>query len=177
LLEGGRISVNLTGPTLPEDSFLEFIQGLFRVNGMCADAMIIEITESSALSDLACAKKFMSSLNEMGCKFALDDFGKGFSSLSSLKHLAVDYIKIDGGFVRDILTDPVDEAMVKTINDIGHSMGKIVVAEFIENEAIQSQLAELGIDFGQGFGIAKPYPLAEFSVNKANSHGNVTHHN
>ncbi|MFT5974034.1 MAG: Amt family ammonium transporter, partial [Gammaproteobacteria bacterium] len=166
LLEGGRISINLTGPTLSEDSFLEFIQALFRVNGMCADAMIIEITESSALSDLHCAQKFMAALGKMGCKFALDDFGKGFSSLSSLKHLAVDYIKIDGGFVRDMLTDPVDEAMVKTINDIGHSMDKIVVAEFVENDAIQSRLTELGVDFGQGFGISRPYPLDDFNVNK-----------
>jgi diguanylate cyclase (GGDEF)-like protein/PAS domain S-box-containing protein len=166
LLKGGRISINLTGPTLSEDSFLEFILALFEVNSMCADAMIIEITESSALSDLPCAQKFMASLSKMGCQFALDDFGKGFSSLGSLKHLAVDYIKIDGGFVRDMLNDPVDEAMVKTINDIGHSMGKMVVAEFVENEAIQARLTELGVDFGQGFGISKPYPLAEFNVDK-----------
>jgi diguanylate cyclase (GGDEF)-like protein/PAS domain S-box-containing protein len=166
LLEGGRISINLTGATLSEDSFLEFIEAQFETNGMCADAMIIEITESSALNDLACAKRFISSLSEMGCKFALDDFGKGFSSLSSLKHLAVDYLKIDGGFVKDILTDSVDEAMVKTINDIGHSMGKIVVAEFVENEAIQSRLAEMGVDFAQGFEISTPYPLVEFSANK-----------
>ena len=134
---------------------------------MCADAMIIEITESSALNDLSCAQKFISSLSAMGCKFALDDFGKGFSSLSSLKHLAVDYIKIDGGFVRDILTEPIDEAMVKTIIEIGHSMGIIVVAEFVENAAIQSRLTELGSDYGQGYGITKPYPLSEFKVKKA----------
>ena len=166
LLEGGRISINLTGPTICEDSFLAFTQELFSVNGMCADAMIIEITESSALSNLPCAQKFMASLKKMGCKFALDDFGKGFSSLSGLKHLAVDYIKIDGGFVKDMLNDPVDEAMVKTINDIGHSMGKIVVAEFVENQAIQARLTELGIDFGQGFGIARPSPLDDFKVYK-----------
>lgn len=167
LLEGGRISVNLTGQTLSEDSFLDFILELFRTKGMCADAMIIEITESSALNDLSCAQKFISSLSAMGCKFALDDFGKGFSSLSSLKHLAVDYIKIDGGFVRDILTEPIDEAMVKTIIEIGHSMGIIVVAEFVENAAIQSRLTELGSDYGQGYGITKPYPLSEFKVKKA----------
>ena len=166
LLEGGRISINLTGPTICEDSFLAFTQELFSINGICADAMIIEITESSALNNLPCAQKFMTSLQKMGCKFALDDFGKGFSSLSGLKNLAVDYIKIDGGFVKDMLNNPVDEAMVKTINDIGHSMGKIVVAEFVENQAIQVRLTELGIDFGQGFGIARPSPLDDFKIYK-----------
>jgi len=169
LLDNGRISINLTGPTLSEDSFLEFTLQLFNIYGQCADAMIIEITESSALNNLPCAQQFMSSLSQMGCKFALDDFGKGFSSLSGLKHLAVDYIKIDGGFVSGMLKDSVDEAMVKTINEIGHSMNKIVVAEFVENEAIQSRLTELGIDFGQGYGIAKPCPLSEFAVFKAKS--------
>jgi EAL domain-containing protein (putative c-di-GMP-specific phosphodiesterase class I) len=113
LLEGDRISINLAGPTLFENSFLEFILKLFTVNGMCTDTVIIEITGSSALSDLFCGQRFLTPFSEIGCQFVLDDFGKGFSLLGSPKHLSMDYIKMEEGLVRDRLTDPFDDAMRK----------------------------------------------------------------
>jgi len=163
LLKGGRISINLTGVTICEESFLEFVDQQLEHFEHCAGSMIIEITENSALNNLPAALRFMSRLKAMGCQFALDDFGKGFSSLSSLKHLPVDFIKIDGGFVRDILVDSMDESIVKTINEIGHTMDKAVIAEFVESEEILNRLHELSIDYGQGYYIAKPCPLGEFT--------------
>jgi len=163
LLNGGRISINLTGVTICEESFLEFADQQFERFGHCAESMIIEITENSALNNLPAALRFICKLKAMGCQFALDDFGKGFSSLSSLKHLPVDYIKIDGGFVRDILVDTMDETIVKTINTIGQAMEKGVIAEFVESEEIFERLQSLHIDYGQGYYIARPCPLHEFT--------------
>ena len=94
-----------------------------------------------------------------GCTFALDDFGRGLSSFAYLKSLPVDFVKIDGFFVKDILSDPVDRAMVKAIIDMGHALGKLTIAEFVENQAILAELIELGIDYVQGYGIAKPVQL------------------
>ena len=163
LLNGGRISINLTGVTICEESFLEFADQQFDRFGHCAKSMIIEITENSALNNLPAALRFIRKLKAMGCQFALDDFGKGFSSLSSLKHLPVDFIKIDGGFVRDILVDTMDETIVKTINAIGQAMDKGVIAEFVESEEIFDRLQSLHIDYGQGYYIARPCPLHEFT--------------
>jgi diguanylate cyclase (GGDEF)-like protein/PAS domain S-box-containing protein len=160
LLKGGRLSINITGATLSDTKFLQFAQQQLRDKNMHADAIIIEITENSALSNRSAALTFMSEMRSIGCQFALDDFGKGFSSLSCLKQLPIDYIKIDGGFVQNILTDPVDEIMVKTIRTIGHSIGKMVIAEFVESDEIRSRLRALKIDYGQGFAIGKPSPLS-----------------
>ena len=161
-LNGGRLSINISGATLSDATFLKFARKKLNQNKMNADSIIIEITENSALSNLPSALKFILAMKKIGCQFALDDFGKGFSSLSILKQLPIDYIKIDGSFVKDILNDPVDEAMVQTICTIGHTMGKKVVAEFVESEEIISRLQELNIDFAQGFAIAKPSPLSQF---------------
>lgn len=161
-LRGGRISINLSGVTLSESSFLEFTEQQFQLHGMSAESMIIEITENSALNNLTAAQNFMTRLKELGCQFALDDFGKGFSSFSSLKHLPVDYVKIDGGFVRDMLIDRMDEKIVRTINEISQSMGKKVIVEYVESEAIWDRLAHFGVDYGQGFAVARPAPLDQF---------------
>ncbi len=98
-------------------------------------------------------------MKERGCSFALDDFGSGLSSFAYLKNLPIDFLKIDGLFVRDILSDPIDLAMVKSINDIAHLMGKKTIAEYVENEQILEKLREVGVDYAQGYGIAKPAPL------------------
>jgi EAL domain-containing protein (putative c-di-GMP-specific phosphodiesterase class I) len=95
----------------------------------------------------------------LGCRFSLDDFGTGLSSFGYLKHFPVDYLKIDGSFVRNILTDPIDREMVRSINEIGHLTGKKTIAEFAENEEIISMLRGLGLDYAQGYGIATPSPV------------------
>ncbi len=119
-----------------------------------------EITETAAIANLSTAKEFINKLKVRGCHFALDDFGSGLSSFSYLKELPVDYLKIDGTFVKGIIDDPIDLAMVKSINDIGHVMGKKTVAEFVENKKILELLKTIGVDYAQGFGIARPRPLA-----------------
>ena len=120
-----------------------------------------EITETAAISNLSGAMTFIRELSRHGCSFALDDFGSGVSSFGYLKNLNVDFIKIDGGFVKDLATDPIDYAMVKSINDIAHVMGKKTVAEYVENNDILAALQEIGVDYAQGFGIGIPSPLAE----------------
>ena len=114
-----------------------------------------------AISNLGAASTFISILQEMGCRFALDDFGSGLSSFGYLKNLPVDYLKIDGMLVKDIVKDPIDHAMVKSINDIGHVMGMKTIAEFVENDEIKNMLIEIGVDYAQGYGIEKPAPLED----------------
>ena len=126
-----------------------------------AHKISFEITETAAIANLSYATKFINQLKEQGCLFSLDDFGSGLSSFAYLKNLPVDYLKIDGLFVKDILHDKVDLAMVKSINEVGHVMNKKTIAEFVENEAIFNLLKSLGIDYAQGYGIGKPVPLDE----------------
>jgi EAL domain-containing protein (putative c-di-GMP-specific phosphodiesterase class I) len=108
---------------------------------------------------LRAATHFISSLRELGCRFALDDFGSGLSSFGYLKNLQVDYLKIDGIFVKDIADDPIDHAMVKSINDIGHVMGMKTIAEFVESNKIKGMLRKLGVDYAQGYEIGRPQPF------------------
>jgi Amt family ammonium transporter len=131
---------------------------LFRVN---PGNICFEITETAAISNLTRAKAFITSLKEKGCLFALDDFGSGLSSFGYLKSLPVDYLKIAGNFIQDITSDAVDLAMVDAINQIGHIMGLITVAESVEDDRILEKIRQAGIDYGQGFGIEKPIPVAE----------------
>ena len=116
-----------------------------------------EITETSAIANLAQATALICQLKDLGCRFSLDDFGSGMSSFAYLKHLPVDYLKIDGGFVKDMIEDPIDHAMVEAINHIGHVMKIETIAEFVENEAVLVALRRVGVDYAQGYGIEKPY--------------------
>lgn len=155
------ISINLSGQSLVEQSVLDFIITQLDGKGIDCKKICFEITETAAISNLGVAKQFMSTLKERGCQFALDDFGSGLSSFGYLKNLSVDYLKIDGMFVKDIVNDPIDHAMVKSINEIGQVMGMRTIAEFVENDEIKSMLEEIGVNYGQGYGIARPKPLED----------------
>jgi diguanylate cyclase (GGDEF)-like protein/PAS domain S-box-containing protein len=154
-------SINLSGQSLTEDGFLDFVVESLLESSISREKICFEITETAAISNLNIAIKFISTLKDMGCRFALDDFGSGLSSFGYLKSLPVDYLKIDGMFVKDIVDDPIDFAMVKSINEIGHVMGMKTIAEFVENGAIKEMLKKLGVDYVQGYGIGKPIPLSE----------------
>jgi len=157
-------SINLSGNTLSDDMFSEFLLLQFKEHDIPSHKICFEITETSAISNLEVALRFFHSFsNDLNCKFSLDDFGTGHSSFAYLKNMPVDFIKIDGQFVRDITSDPIDMAMVRSINEIAQIMGKKTIAEFVENEQILKQLKLIGIDFVQGYHIAKPVSLDEFS--------------
>jgi len=119
------------------------------------------------VTNLTQATRFIDELKALGCSFALDDFGCGLSSFAYLKNLQVDYLKIDGMFVRDIVDDPIDRAMVRSINEIGHVMGKKTIAEFVENDGVLALLRNIGVDYVQGYGIEKPVLLSDFKSLKA----------
>lgn len=155
----GLCSLNLSGATLGDETFLDFVLSLFSETGVPAGKICFEITETTAITNLSNTMRFIRALQDRGCRFSLDDFGSGLSSFAYLKNLPVDYLKIDGAFVKDIIRDPVSLAMVKSINEIGHVMGKKTIAEFVENEAILRKLKEIGVDYYQGFGISEPQPI------------------
>lgn len=149
--------INLSGASLSEDHFLEFFREKLQQSMLPPQKICIEITETTAISHLAKTSEFMSQLkSEMGCSFALDDFGSGVSSFAYLKRLPVDYLKIDGAFVREMLNDPIDRAMINAINTIGHVMGIKTIAEYVENDSILEELKSIGVDFVQGYAIDKP---------------------
>jgi len=158
----GQFTINLSGQSINDARFLEFLVELITAADVPAQMICFEITETAAITNLGKATQFISKLKEFGCSFALDDFGSGLSSFAYLKNLPVDYLKIDGSFVKDILEDPIDEAMVRSINDIGHVMGKKTIAEFVENKETLDMLREIGVDYIQGYGIDMPKPLDDF---------------
>lgn len=152
-------AVNLSGATLNEDGMADFLRQQFIQYAVPYNQICFEITETVAIANLSKASQFIHQLRALGCRFALDDFGSGMSSFAYLKHLPVDYLKIDGGFVKDLLDDPVDDAMVKAISHIGQVMGLKTIAEYVENAATLERITALGVDFAQGYGIARPVPL------------------
>jgi diguanylate cyclase (GGDEF)-like protein/PAS domain S-box-containing protein len=158
------VSINLSGQSLGDERFLGDVLELFDEFGVAAQKICFEITETSVIANLANAQTFIDVLHERGCRFALDDFGSGLSSFSYLKVLPVDFLKIDGSFVRGILHDKNDLNMVKSINQIGHLMGMQTIAEFVEERATQERIIQVGVDYIQGFAIGKPKPLLAESV-------------
>ena len=154
-------SLNLSGHSLGDEEFLQFVMRQFKEKEIPPQKICFEVTETAAIANLAMATRFINVLKRRGCMFALDDFGSGLSSFAYLKNLDVDFLKIDGVFVKHILDDPIDLAMVKSINDIGHVMGKKTIAEFAENEAVLKKLREIGVDYAQGYAVGRPQPLTQ----------------
>jgi len=152
-------SINLSGASIGDESFLDFIRGQFSHFNVPCQSICFEITETAAIARLDKATHFIQELRALGCLFSLDDFGAGMSSFAYLKHLPVDYLKIDGGFVKDMADDPIDRAMVEAINSVGHVMGKKTIAEFVDSDRVIALLREIGVDFAQGYGVAKPQPF------------------
>jgi diguanylate cyclase (GGDEF)-like protein len=162
------ISINLSGHSLCDDKFAKFLEDQFAVYGIPPQRIYFEITETAAITNLSKAVALIEQQKRIGCKFLLDDFGTGLSSFSYLKNLPVDGVKIDGVFVRDMMENRTDLAMVEAINSIGHVMGLYTVAEYVENEATFAKLREIGVDYAQGHFVGMPLPL-EDSFSKSRS--------
>lgn len=163
---GGRHSdgttcyaINLSGQSLGDESFLPFVTRALEASGVAPERLCFEVTESAAIETLPAATRFISALQGLGCRFALDDFGTGFSSFAYLRTMSLDYLKIDGSFMRN-LEDPLQQALVQCINQVSHLMGMRTIAEWIEDAHTVDLLREIGVDFGQGYHLARPEPLA-----------------
>ena len=156
-----RFSINLSGASFNDDSLYTFIRAQLDACQVPTAQICFEITETAAVFNLENASRFIRNMKDMGCRFALDDFGSGLSSFAYLKNLPVDFLKIDGSFVKDMMTDPMDSAIVSAINHVGHVLGIQTIAEFVENDAILARLRELGVDYAQGYGVGKPEPMPE----------------
>lgn len=169
----GMFTINLSGQTITNKQLIEDIETLIVNSSIDPGKVIFEITETSAVSNLVSANELITRLSALGCRFALDDFGSGFSSFSHLKNLPVDFIKIDGLFVRGVATDPSDRAIVHSINDIAHSLGKKTIAEYVEDAAILRFLYESGINYVQGHFLSPPMDVSNIAPQAAQqNHGN-----
>ena len=153
--------INLSGTSFNDESFFAFVQNQFTKETLDPARICFEVTETAAIANIAKAQKFIHSIKALGCHFALDDFGSGLSSFAYLKELDIDFLKIDGSFVRDIMHDKKDYAIVEAITQLGRSMDILTIAEFAENDEILNKIKEIGVDFAQGYGIQRPKPLEE----------------
>jgi len=157
-----KCSINLNCHSLADRDFKLYVLNAFEKYRIPFEKICFEVIESVAIIKMDDTVDFMRAFNELGCTFALDDFGSGFSSYSYLKSLPVSQVKIDGSFIKDMLIDPIDAAMVASIKEVAKAMGMLTVGEFVENEATMVELGKMGIDFAQGFGVKPPAPLKEF---------------
>jgi diguanylate cyclase (GGDEF)-like protein/PAS domain S-box-containing protein len=170
-LQHDVFSVNLSGQSIGSNEFIEFLVNEIDNSGIDASQLCFEVTETAAIANLKNASHLILELRKLGCTFSLDDFGSGLSSFAYLKNLNADYLKIDGGFIKDILLDSADAAMVESINQIGHVMGLRTIAEYVESEAIYKAVANMGVDYVQGFAIHKPEPLINLLTVKQKASG------
>ena len=161
-----RVSINLSGHSLADKELKLFVLNAFEKYKIPYTKVCFEITESMAILKMDETLEFINTFHKSGCLFALDDFGSGFSSYSFLKSLPVDQVKINGSFVKNILVDPIDMAMVNSIKDVAKAMGMETVAEFVESTEIMVELGKMGVDFAQGYGVAKPHALADFTQHR-----------
>jgi EAL domain-containing protein (putative c-di-GMP-specific phosphodiesterase class I) len=155
-------TINLSGQSISDPYFHQFVIDELARHAIDRDTLCFEITETAAIAGMSRALEFMQALRTRGCRLALDDFGTGVSSFAYLKNLPVDYVKIDGEFVRDIVDDEIDMAMVRSINEIARLMGKRTIAEYVENDAILDKLRGIGVDYVQGYGVGRPQPIEGF---------------
>jgi diguanylate cyclase (GGDEF)-like protein len=159
--DGARFAINLSGQSLQDDSFLPFVIDKINETGVPASALCFELTETATIGNLAKAQNFMRVLQDLGCQFALDDFGTGVSSLAYLRDLSVNYLKIDGSFVRDAVGNARSESMIKAIAQLAKVMCMETIAEYVETDALRVRMADLGVDYGQGFAMGKAQGLED----------------
>ncbi len=172
--ESLRLAINLSGATVGEPSFREFLTERLATAGPLARSLCFEITETAAISNLTNAARLIEQVRAHGCAFGLDDFGSGLSSFAYLQALRVDFLKIDGSFVRDVADDPVDRAIVQSINDVAKVMGIQTIAEFVESAEIVDVLRDIGVDYAQGFWTGRPAPMESISVPSTAARGSST---
>jgi diguanylate cyclase (GGDEF)-like protein len=167
-----QCSINLSGQSLGDDDFRDFVIEQFRETKVPAEKICFEVTETAAITNLDKGARFIKLFKDLGCRFALDDFGSGSSSFAYLKTLLVDYLKIDGMFVKELVADPIAFSMVRSINEIGHLMGKQTIAEYVADTMILDMVRDIGVDYAQGYGISPPRPIDELW---GYSSGRITH--
>jgi len=149
-------AINLSGQPLSDEGFLAYVIDQIKISGVDTRRLCFEITETAVIANFEKARRFIRALREIGCRFSLDDFGSGLSSFAYLKSFEVDFLKIDGLFVKSIVNSKIDRAMVESINHVGHVMGLRNIAECAENDEIIKVLKEIGVDYAQGYGVAMP---------------------
>ena len=163
----GGFAINLSATSLSSPEVMSYLQTVLPNSDFPTHKITFEITETAAIGSYGAAQDFIREIRRYGCKFALDDFGSGFTSYAHLKNLRTDSLKIDGSFVKDMLNNPGDYAMVKSMNDIGHSLGLRTVAEYVESPMILQALREIGVDYAQGYAVHKPCPIDEIEWNRS----------
>jgi EAL domain-containing protein (putative c-di-GMP-specific phosphodiesterase class I) len=159
--EFARFAINLSGQSLQDESFLDFVTEQIKSSRLPPNVLCFELTETATIGNLAKAQHFIKTLQDLGCQFALDDFGTGVSSLAYLKDLSVNYLKIDGSFVRDALTNTRSDSMIKAIAQLAKVMCMETIAEYVETDNLRVRMADVGVDYGQGFAMGKSQPLKE----------------
>lgn len=163
----GMCSINVSGASLCDENFCDYVLKQFQELRVPGEKICFEITETMAIQNLQKTLEFMSRMKALGCRFSLDDFGAGFSSYGHLRTLPVDFVKIDGQFVKQMANDPIDFAMVKSINELGHLMKRQTIAEFVEDDSTIEKLKSLGVDYAQGYGVERPERLdSQLAVDK-----------
>jgi diguanylate cyclase (GGDEF)-like protein len=167
-----KCAINLSGQSLANEKFLGFVVKEIETAKIPWDKICFEITETAAVANIGVAQQFISVLSGKGCKFSLDDFGSGLSSFAYLKHLRVDFLKIDGAFVKNMLNDPIDAAMVRSISDVARAMNLRTIAEFVEDDDTLDALREMSVHYAQGYGICPPFPIEELANYKDSWKGN-----
>jgi diguanylate cyclase (GGDEF)-like protein len=159
--EIARFAINLSGQSLQDESFLEFVVDTIKGSNLPANVLCFELTETATIGNLVKAQHFLRTLQDLGCQFALDDFGTGVSSLAYLKDLSVNYLKIDGSFVRDSINNSRSESMIKAIAQLAKVMCMETIAEYVETDVLRARMTDLGVDYGQGFAMGRAQPLED----------------